>query len=79
MTNPYDLTSAAYCSQETREYCRRQSHVSLTDHNPGRAVKIEFAPAKAVCHQACTATEHSNSRVKDELAATASSSAVPSG
>ena len=65
----YDVQDAAYCSEVLRSDSLLRGRVALTDHNPRRGEKIEFAPHEAQRYKVRSAAERTNARLKEEFGA----------
>jgi hypothetical protein len=65
VTNLYDLSDAAYDAKEIRQMSERLGHVAITDHNPRRGEKRQFAPAQAIRYHQRSSAERVNSHLHD--------------
>jgi hypothetical protein len=65
----YDVQDAAYCSEVLRSDSLSRGRVPLTDHNPRKGQKIEFAPHEAQRYKVRSAAERTNARLKEEFGA----------
>jgi Transposase DDE domain len=65
----YDVQDAAYCSEVLRSDSLLRGRVALTDHNPRRGDKVEFAPHEAQRYKVRSAAERTNARLKEEFGA----------